>query len=211
MDILPQILIDAVTDMADSALLLPFSAVVFAWLVWAHVPRVAVGWVLAMLTCLVPLVLIKFGLHACYSPLAELGIRTPSGHAGWGTAFYGSLAVLTAHEKRGWWRPAALMTGAGLIAIIALSRLQIGAHTVPEVLIGLALGLASVAVFALTIRCAPRRGLRIGTVLAGMAAVGAFAIPIMLHYEWGLPTERTIQNAAGDFGSAVLECTGESP
>jgi hypothetical protein len=26
-----------------------------------------------------------------------------------------------------------------------------------------------------------------------------------------LPTDRTIQNAAGDFGFAVLECIGETP
>jgi len=144
----------AITDLGDSALLLPGSALVFValWLVVAR--RTAFAWAIAIGLCCAAMVVLKVGLQPCGQPLIGRSLDNPSGHAAFATAFYGSLALLgldrvTAPAGR----VAIVLLAVLWIGAIAASRVAIGAHTPLEVVVGLGVGLLSVRLFA-----AGRRG-----------------------------------------------------
>lgn len=77
-----------------------------------------------------------------FSPEAYPGYTFPSAHAMGAAAFYGALAVTMEWGRR---RVRYVLAGT-LIALIALSRVVMGVHYIGDVLVGVALGLALVAV-----------------------------------------------------------------
>ena len=89
----------------------------------------------------------------------------PSGHAAMSTVIYGFLAVLLAPALRAGWRWLAVCAAALLVCAIAFSRLYLGAHWLADVLAGVGLGSAWVAVLAIArqrhagrLRAPPRPG-----------------------------------------------------
>lgn len=70
----------------------------------------------------------------------------PSGHVAGATLFYGVLAAyLIAHTAKWRWRVAIIVTAILLVALVALSRLYIGAHYLSDVLGAAAEGVAWLA------------------------------------------------------------------
>jgi membrane-associated phospholipid phosphatase len=164
---------EAITDLGDSALLLPCSAVVFAvlWLLQAR--RRAFAWAIAIGFCCAAMIALKIGLQPCGRPLFGRDLANPSGHAAFAAAFYGSLALLAIDRvKAAPSRIAVLALAALWIGAIAASRVAIGAHTPPEVAVGLVVGLLSIVLFAVGRgrAAAPRLALPlIGLLLLGSA------------------------------------------
>jgi hypothetical protein len=58
------------------------------------------------------------------------------------------IALIIAAEQRGRVRALILVSGASLILGIAGSRLWVGAHSVPEIVIGISIGIATLTLFA---------------------------------------------------------------
>ena len=142
---------DVITDFGDSAVLLPASALVFLvlWLLQAR--RRAVAWAVAIGFCCGAMIVLKVGLQPCSQPLIGSDLANPSGHAAFATAFYGSLALLALDRVKGTaGRVALLSLAALLVGAIAVSRVVLGAHTPPEVAVGLVVGLLSIALFAVS-------------------------------------------------------------
>jgi membrane-associated phospholipid phosphatase len=140
---------EAITDLGDSALLLPGSAFVFVtlWLVRAR--RRAIAWAVAIAFCGCTMVALKIGLVPCGKPWLGSDLANPSGHAALATTFYGSLALLALDGIASAAGRAILLTAAALAIVgIAVSRIAIGVHTSPEVAVGLMVGLLSVGLFA---------------------------------------------------------------
>ncbi len=73
----------------------------------------------------------------------------PSGHAVSSIVLYGFLAILLARGRRPGARWAISLITAGLVGLIALSRLYLGAHWLSDVLAGLSLGTAWVALLSM--------------------------------------------------------------
>ena len=75
-------------------------------------------------------------------PLVTLATYSfPSGHASGATVFYGVLAVWFVCTQSGWGRRSALVLGAVLmVALVALSRVYLGAHYLSDVLAAMAFG-----------------------------------------------------------------------
>jgi membrane protein DedA with SNARE-associated domain/membrane-associated phospholipid phosphatase len=73
----------------------------------------------------------------------------PSGHAASSIVLYGFLAFLLAHGKRPGIRLAITLQAAGLVGLIAFSRLYLGAHWLSDVLASLSLGTAWVALLSI--------------------------------------------------------------
>jgi undecaprenyl-diphosphatase len=72
----------------------------------------------------------------------------PSGHAIAATLFYGALLlVLLAHERRPPVRLAAVVLVAGMVALVAFSRAYLGVHYLSDVLAGICLGVAWLALW----------------------------------------------------------------
>ena len=140
---------EAITDLGDSALLLPGAAFVFVtlWLVRAR--RRAIAWAVAIAFCGGTMVVLKIGLVPCGKPWLGRELANPSGHAALSATFYGSLALLALDGIAGVAGRAILLTVAALAIVgIAVSRIAIGVHTSPEVAVGLMVGLLSVGLFA---------------------------------------------------------------
>jgi membrane-associated phospholipid phosphatase len=135
----------AVTDFGDPAILLPLSVVMLTWL-RSHGARQAVrSWMIAVGFCVALTALLKIILYAC-PPASEL--VSPSGHTSLSVLIYGAIVLVIAAEQRGWLRALILIIGASLIMAIAGSRLWVKAHSVPEVLIGMGIGVATLTLFA---------------------------------------------------------------
>lgn len=93
------------------------------------------------------------------------GFGFPSGHAVGSTVAYGGVAVLC---DRLWNRRSRFVAASGFIALIALSRLVIGVHLLPDVLAGVGAGLV---VLLGTLRLAGDRPERAFLVATGIAVV----------------------------------------
>ena len=109
--------------------------------------RLAAVWAISLLFCCGTTVLLKIYFAACPYP----GIDSPSGHAALSVFVYGGLAaILRTRADR---FPKVLLTaaGAGLAIAIPLTRVILGAHSITEVPIGMAIGGVALTPFAATI------------------------------------------------------------
>lgn len=80
-------------------------------------------------------------------PIATVRLPSfPSGHVLSSTVVYGSLLLVFLPAVARRWRPWLVAGGAGLVAAIAFSRLALGVHYLSDVVAGLVLGLAWLAI-----------------------------------------------------------------
>jgi membrane-associated phospholipid phosphatase len=135
------------TELGDSAVLMPIAAAMLVWLLLMRAPRIAMWWAIAVAFCIGLTAVLKVSFYGC-PPAADL--HSPSGHTSLSTLVYGAMALVTATESAGWPRLAIVGGGAGLILAIAVSRLLLQAHTAAEVGLGLTIGIGALAVFTRT-------------------------------------------------------------
>ena len=112
-------------------------------------------------------------LESCGHPLLHTDIRNPSGHAAVSTTVYGSLAVLFAGNVSVGRRWIPIAAGAILLAGIALSRVELDAHSLVEVALGLAIGLVGLALFYRQLAAEPAIAIHgLWLALAGVLVIG---------------------------------------
>ncbi len=133
------------TNFGDAAFLLPISAAIFAFL-WATRSRHAASWWLtAVLICTGATALLKIYFYGCANPSDPL---SPSGHVSFAALVYGGVALILAGSHRA---PAirwgGLLGASVVTALIAVTRVRLHAHSPLDVAIGLAIGLAALALF----------------------------------------------------------------
>jgi membrane-associated phospholipid phosphatase len=133
----------ALTDLGDTALLIPLAAAVLVWLVSAS-PRSAGWWVISVGVCVSITALFKILLFGC-PPASDM--RSPSGHTAFSILVYGAIALAAAIQARGWRRALAIAFGAVLVLTITTSRLLLHVHSLPEVSLGWVIGAASLILF----------------------------------------------------------------
>lgn len=134
------------TDFGDSALLLPLSAVMLLWLLAARSLRAALWWAVTLAFLGGVMGSLKVLFFAC--PPAP-GVVSPSGHTAFSMTVYGCLAVILAADRRRLPpRMAILAAGWAFAAAIAFSRVILDMHTIPETIIGYAIGAIAVGIFA---------------------------------------------------------------
>ena len=82
----------------------------------------------------------------------------PSGHAAYSTMLYGLLAAYVAHRVDRWqWRLVSVLVCGAIVALVAFSRLYLGAHFLTDVLAGALEGLAWLALVWLVVTHLRRR------------------------------------------------------
>jgi len=134
---------EAVTALGDSTLLLPLSAAL-ALLLWVRrSPAAALAWAAPLGLGLGGLAALKVVGHACGMEVLGTLVVSPSGHAAFGAAFYGTVGMMLGSRLRGWRRHALLLSVALVVVAVGITRVRLSQHTVPEVLIGLAIGTAA--------------------------------------------------------------------
>ena len=130
------------TDFADQAVVLPLVAAVALMLAvlgwWRH----ALSWLAVIGVTFAVVLILKLGFLACGPIFGPWALRSPSGHAAAAAVVAGGLAALL--SPRRW----VVLTIATLAAVaIGVSRLELGVHSVPEIVLGAMLGVAGAAVF----------------------------------------------------------------
>ncbi len=168
------------THLGDPLLLLLCGFGVFFYL-WSANDRheLARSWAVAFGICLLLTVAGKFVLHLLrWNEGTALRLLSPSGHVAIGTGFYGICAMIIA-SQHGWAARVLVWTGTALLlGLIAASRLALGLHTVPEIVLAFAIGGASLAVFAVHSRNLRPIRFSSGHLVALIVLIGvAYAMP----------------------------------
>ena len=143
----------AITDFGDSAVLLPLAAAMLLWLLLLRAPRAAAWWVAAVGFCIGLTAVLKIFFFRC-PPIHNL--HSPSGHTSLSILIYGALALVIVVDGGNLRRVVMVGGGAGLIFAIAASRLLLDMHTMPEIALGLVIGVVGLMLFGYGyLRCKP--------------------------------------------------------
>ncbi len=181
-----------VTDFGDQAVVLPLGAAVAIMLLLLGWWRGAIGWLVAVPGTFGVVLSLKIVFYACHAALPDLGIRSPSGHTACATVVYGSLIALLGRHGAGRTTRhlVAIALAALLLALLfGFSRVDLGVHTVPDVLVGGAVGILGAVLFV-QLAGRPPRGFR-------RWALGAVVLVVaLLVHGRELHAEETIQQMA---------------
>lgn len=141
------------TELGDPVLLLLASLAMFFYL-WIDDDRrpMAAPWARSVGLCIGLVFCSKLLLHLFgWIELSPFRLFSPSGHVAVATTFYGNVAILLA-RGRGRGVGIVLLAGASLlIALLAASRMVLRLHSLPEIAIALAIGLAALGPFRLAL------------------------------------------------------------
>ncbi len=144
-----------ITRIASAPLLYLFTAIIGGWLLWKKNISALLHWLVVVLSVGGLTTLIKHKT-AYIRPIPELvesmGFSFPSAHTSLSMATFGFLAILVARELQIQSRWLVYTFAMILIALISFSRLYLGAHWLSDVLGGLSLGTAWVALLGIAYR-----------------------------------------------------------
>lgn len=128
-----------VTDFADQAVTLPLAVGFGLVLLGSGWRRGAGAWLVAGGLCWGLMTLLKLGFAACGPGPGNGALADPSGHTASGAFVYAGAATLLVSIRPAW------AVAIAIAAVIGVSRVAVGAHSVPDVLAGGAVGVACVA------------------------------------------------------------------
>jgi membrane-associated phospholipid phosphatase len=156
-----------ITDFGDSAVLLPLSLAILVWLSFARSVRTGVWWGVALIVCGAGIGILKMLFFAC-PPDGDL--ESPSGHTALSALVYGGLAAILATDLQSKWLRRIIGAAAFLFVLaIGYSRLVLHMHTLAEIVTGMAIGTAVLAIFVYHYRRIPHRQGRILPLLLATA------------------------------------------
>jgi membrane-associated phospholipid phosphatase len=126
-----------ITDLADQAVILTLVLAIGIALLGQGWRRGAAAWVTAVVATFAAMLVLKLTFLACSHSFGTPDIQTPSGHVAAAAVVTGGLAALLFRRR------ASVLPVAGIAAIVVgVSRLVLGAHSLPEVVLGAIVGLA---------------------------------------------------------------------
>lgn len=191
----------ALSALADAALLLPAAILLLLYFALAGHFAAARIWSVALVACGLTTLASKLLFHACGPSLTQYDVVSPSGHASLATVFYGGLAILVAQGRPAWQRIGLAVPTAMLLLLVGVSRVRTGAHTPVEVVLGLAIGCACVALFWALHRTSGRPALSPVPLLIGFLAA------LVLLGGRHLSAEPYIRGIAGRLSTMLDVCT----
>jgi membrane-associated phospholipid phosphatase len=141
-------LVHLVTNLGDSALLVPASAVLLAYLLYVRSGRTAGIWATTLVLCACLTIVAKLALYTCGAELSLADLRSPSGHTSLSVTFYGCCALMVGADKDPSIRWLLVLGSVATALAIAVSRVLLQAHTIGDVAAGFAIGVLCVAWFS---------------------------------------------------------------
>ncbi len=183
------------TDFADQAVILPLVLAVAVALAVQGWRRGAIVWLLVVGATFGATLAGKLAFLSCSPVFGPWGIHSPSGHTAAATVVAGGLAVMLTRRQASI-LPAAVLAG----CVIGLSRLVLGAHSLPEVCIGAAIGLGGAAALMRFAGPPPR--------LRPAPLIGVVAVVALLFHGMHLPAEAAIRHTAFRAAQFIPACRG---
>jgi membrane-associated phospholipid phosphatase len=191
---------DFVTDFGDSAVTVPLSLLVLAFLWGAGQRRVALAWIVAIGAAAMGIGVLKLVFGACGTAITTADIVSPSGHTAMSTAVYGSFAWLISGRFPARCRPLLALAAAILIVAIGWSRVVLHDHSRAEMLVGFLVGAGALALF----RAMLGRDAAPPLPLKWLLLCGAVVIAVMHGTRWMV--EPVVHRLAWDFRLALPWC-----
>ena len=183
------------TDFADQAVILPLVLAVAVALAVQGWRRGAFVWLIVVAATFLATLTFKLMFLACSTLFGPMDIHSPSGHVAAATVVAGGLAAMFTR------RQTSILPAAVLAAIvIGISRLVLGMHSLPEVVVGALIGLAGAA--AQLRFAAPPPRLRVAPLLAVVIVVGT------IFHGLHLPAEAAIRHTAFRAAQYIPACRG---
>jgi membrane-associated phospholipid phosphatase len=182
------------TDFADQAVILPMVLAVSGVLAAQGWRRGAVAWLAAIAGTSVTMLALKLAFLACSPVFGPADMRSPSGHVAAAAVVAGGLAALLLRGRASV-LPVAALAG----VVIGVSRVALGMHSVPEVVLGALVGLAGAAALA-WLAGPPPPGLRLARL------VGVVVLVAALCHGLHLPAEAAIRHTALNAARFVAAC-----
>jgi membrane-associated phospholipid phosphatase len=183
------------TDFADQAVIIPMVLAVAVALAAQGWRRGAVVWLVVVAGVFAATLASKMTFLACSPLFGPIDIHSPSGHVAAATVVSGGLAAMLT-RRRATILPAAILAA----IVIGVSRLVLGMHSLPEVVLGATIGLAG-AVALLRFSGPPPR-LRIGPLIVVVLVVAA------VFHGFHLPAEAAIRHTAYRVAQYIPACRG---
>ena len=183
------------TDFADQAVILP---VVFAVAITLAVQgwrRGAVTWLIVVGATFFATLMFKLMFLSCSPLFGPMDVHSPSGHVAAATVVSGGLAAMFTSRRHSI-LPAALLAA----IVIGISRLVLGMHSLPEVVIGAMVGLAGAAALMRFAGQPPR--LNVAPLVAVVVVVA------MIFHGFHLPAEAAIRHTAFRAAQFIPACRG---
>ena len=181
------------TDFADQAVILPVVLAVAIALAIQGWRRGAVAWLVVVAATFTVLLGLKLTFLSCSGLFGPMDIRSPSGHVTAATVVSGGLAAMLTRRSSGV-LPAAILAA----IVIGLSRLWLGAHSLPEVVLGAAIGLGGAA--ALPRLAGPPPVLRPAPLVLAVIVVAG------LCHGLHMPAEAAIRDTAWRIANFIPAC-----
>ena len=180
-----------VSDFADQAVVLPSAVLIAVLLVLAGWRRGALVWSLAIVGTFGLMLVLKLGFNACGHLVGNGDIESPSGHTAAAGVFYGSIFAYFGERVfgRGLLALALILL---VVALVGASRIVLGAHTVPEVTVGAAVGLVAALLAVRTAGTPPKHEGRTSLVLLPALLL------LFLFHGMHLPAEAAIRRFADE-------------
>lgn len=184
------------TDFADQAVVIPLVLAVAVALALQGWRRGAVVWLLVVATTFAATLVGKLIFLGCSPVFGPMDVQSPSGHVAASTVVAGGLAAMLTRRQSSI-LPAALVAA----VVIGFSRIVLGMHSLPEVIIGAVIGLAGAAAL---LRFAGRPpALLLGPLIAVIMVVAA------VFHGLHLPAEAAIRHTALRAAQFIPACRGE--
>jgi hypothetical protein len=184
------------TDFADQAVIIPLVLSVAATLAFQGWRRGAIIWLVVVAATFLATLGFKLMFLACSPLFGPMDVHSPSGHVAAATVVSGGLAAMLT-RRRASILPAALIAA----VVIGVSRLVLGMHSLPEVIVGALIGLAGAAALL-------RFGGRPPTNLGTAPLVAVVVIVAALFHGLHLPAEAAIRHSAFRMAQYIPACRG---
>ena len=181
------------TDFADQAVIIPLVLATAAGLAFQGWRRGASAWLLVVTATFSAMLALKLMFLSCTPVFGGFDVHSPSGHVAAATVVAGGLAAILG-RRRDIILPVALLAA----VVVGISRLVLGAHSLPEVLLGAIVGLTG-AVALLRFSGTPPR-LNIAPLIAVIVVVA------VLFHGLHLPAEAAIRHTAYTVARYVPAC-----
>jgi len=190
-----------ITGLGDSAVVLPASVLLLAYMLYLRHGRHAWLWFSTLALCAMLTLLLKALFFAFGSEVPTLAIRSPSGHTSLSVTFYGCCALMMAEGTHPARAVLLLAIAGGIATAVAMSRVLLHLHTWSEVLVGLAVGVICVGWFSIKLHTLPPLLLSLP---ATSVVFGALLIATQgLHWEF--------EQVAGNFASLLRSALSGCP